>query len=170
MNQYQKHPDYHPHNHNHPHQPDHNDQVCLCVERLVEGGGEVGGVLSTLTSLALEVFVMMMMMTNVMTMTAASMIMMTIAKRRATLFAAFSFAPELFDDCSRSVLHRHHLCRCLVIIGVGIIIIVIDVIIFKKIIVIIVINSRDPLLRCEWPVSVLSEVSAASSRESGLVV
>merc|ERR1719270_682198 len=29
-------------------------QVCLCVERLVEGGGEVGGVLSTLTSLALE--------------------------------------------------------------------------------------------------------------------
>ena len=99
----------------------------------MEGGGEVGGVLSTLTSLALEVFVMMMMMmTNVMTMTAASMIMMTIAKRRATLFAAFSFAPELFDDCSRSVLHRHHLCRCLVIIGVGIIIIVIDVIIFKK--------------------------------------
>ena len=34
----------------------HNNlQVCLCVERLVEGGGEVGGVLSTLTSLALEV-------------------------------------------------------------------------------------------------------------------
>ena len=32
-----------------------NVQVCLCVERLVEGGGEVGGVLSTLTSLALEV-------------------------------------------------------------------------------------------------------------------
>ena len=148
VSQYQKHPDYHPHNHNHPHQPDHNDQVCLCVERLVEGGGEVGGVLSTLTSLALEVFVMMMMMTNVMTMTAASMIMMTIAKRRATLFAAFSFAPELFDDCSRSVLHRHHLCRCLVIIGVGIIIIVIDVIIFKKIIVI---NSREPELNLRTP-------------------
>ena len=32
-----------------------NLKVCLCVERLVEGGGEVGGVLSTLTSLALEV-------------------------------------------------------------------------------------------------------------------
>ena len=48
-------PPLHHHHHHHHHHSHYNVQVCLCVERLVEGGGEVGGVLSTLTSLALEV-------------------------------------------------------------------------------------------------------------------
>ena len=67
-----------------------NLKVCLCVERLVEGGGEVGGVLSTLTSLALEVsnFFLIMITSVVMTMNMVDTRHVTIMIPRATHSAA----------------------------------------------------------------------------------